>query len=446
MQFHIEGTLTLEDNHRHISHPFVVPEGATRIDIDFHYYPKRTARYGNLLTLSLFDPQRERGSGHRGQPTQHVTVSAGEATPGYLAGPLPPGTWDIMINTNLINPGPPVNYRFDISIGFDEQDEAVTWSRGATNPRGPGWYRGDLHGHTLHSDGVWDVEGLIGFARQHRLDFVTLTDHNTISGLAQMDSASSDDLLTMGGFELTTFYGHALALGIRQWIDWRVRPGKRTMADILRAVETAGGLFVIAHPACPGDPVCTGCRWQYEDVMPGAAGVVEVWNEHWSSGSNNEGSVQLWYEWLNKGHRLAATVGTDIHGAPDPALEFAFNVVYARALSETAILEAVRRGHHYMSSGPQLEFRGRSSLGQTALMGDTLSGAGCELTLRWQACREGDRIRLIRDGQVQDELAAGAAGEKRWQLDHGRQCWYLIEVRDSAGNMRALTNPIFVEP
>ncbi len=30
---------------------------------------------------------------------------------------------------------------------------------------GPGWYRGDLHAHTLHSDGDWDVAGLIAFAR-----------------------------------------------------------------------------------------------------------------------------------------------------------------------------------------------------------------------------------------------------------------------------------------
>src|SRR5690349_3175034 len=118
MQLHIEGTLTTQDNHRHISHNFVVPEGATKLDLDFEYAPKRTEKYGNLLTLSLFDPRSDRGTGHRGQPQQHIMVSRAAASPGYLPGLLPEGTWDIMINCNLINDGPPINYQFDIAIRF----------------------------------------------------------------------------------------------------------------------------------------------------------------------------------------------------------------------------------------------------------------------------------------------------------------------------------------
>jgi hypothetical protein len=176
-----------------------------------------------------------------------------------------------------------------------------------------------------------------------------------------MDSLSSDELLTMGGFELTTFYGHALALGLRRAIDWRVRPGTRTMTNIMAEVEAEGGLFVIAHPACPGDPVCTGCHWEYQDLMPGRAKLVEVCNEHFSSGSNNQGALELWYQWLNQGHRLYATVGSDIHGPTDPALEFLFNVVYAQDLAEADILDGVRHGHSYLSSEPRLQFTGRSS-------------------------------------------------------------------------------------
>jgi hypothetical protein len=180
--------------------------------------------------------------------------------------------------------------------------------------------------------------------------------------------------------------------------------------------------------------------------MPGAAGVVEIWNEHWSSGSNNEASLQLWYDWLNQGYRVYATVGTDIHGSPDPALEFGVNVIYAEALSESAILSAVRQGNHYMSSGPQLAFTGRTSSGQTALMGESLSGEKRELTVQWQACRTGDRIRLVLDGQLYEELSAAEIGEKTWQLSNGHKHWAVVEARDAQNNMRALTNPIFLKP
>ncbi len=436
----IKGTVTAADNHHYLSHKFDVPEGATKIDIDFHYSPKRTGSYGNLLTLSLFDPMIERGTGHRGQPEQHITLSASHSTPGYSPGALPAGSWNMMVNCNLVNPGVMVEYQLDIVVSSEEQaGSAPQWTRGSTNPRGAGWYRGDLHGHTVHSDGQWGCDGLLRFAQQHQLDFVSLTDHNTMSALAQMDSLSSDNLLTMGGFELTTFYGHALALGIRKPIDWRVRPG-RSMSEIREEVEAAGGLFIIAHPACPGDPICTGCHWDYFDLMPGNAALVEVCNEHWGSGSNNPGAVELWYQWLNAGHHLYATVGTDIHGPNEQ--EFAFNVVYAQALSEKAILDALRLGHSYISSGPQLDFTGRSAAGATAMVGDSLAEDHCELALRWSALRDGDTVRLIVDGEKQEELPSASEGEHAWLIT-GKH-WCVIEVRDTLGNMRALTNPIFV--
>ena len=442
MQLDIQNTVTELQNHQHLVHVFTVPEGTTRITLDFEYAPKRSGRYGNLLTLSVFDPQGERGTGHRGQPTQNVTISAADATPGYLPGPIPSGEWRVMVNTNLILPEAIVQYDLKINIDFEPvEGSAPVWKPGSTHPRGPGWYRGDLHGHTVHSDGSWGTDGLVEFARASKLDFITLTDHNTISALAEMDSHSADDLLVMGGFEFTTYYGHSLALGVRHLIDWRVRPGERSMTDMLRETEAAGGLFIIAHPACPGDPVCTGCMWEYEDVMPGPARVVEVWNEHWDSGSNNAGSVALWYEWLNQGHKLAATVGTDIHGAPPADREYAFDVVYAEALAEKAILKAVQQGHNYMSSGPVLAFTGTSDTGEKAIVGDSISGGAFTLRLEWSRCRAGDRIRWIVDGVAQDEFDASEAGTKEWTLT-GKH-WSVVEIRDAENNMRALTNPIY---
>ena len=176
-----------------------------------------------------------------------------------------------------------------------------------TTARGRGWYRGDLHAHTTHSDATWEVADLLAWALENRLDFCTLSDHNTIAGLTLWDASTSDALLTISGSEVTTFWGHALALGVRDWVDWHVRPDPedadvRTMRQVAREVHTQGGLFIIAHPRSVGDPDCTGCRWLFESMMPGTAVAVEVWNENWTGRmAGNEGSLALAFEWLNQG-------------------------------------------------------------------------------------------------------------------------------------------------
>jgi hypothetical protein len=427
MEFIISGVLSARDRKQHLTYPFTVPEGASQLDIHFEYSPRHKGNISNLLTLGVTDPVADRGTAHRGQATQDIRINAQEATYGFLPGKIMAGTWHLALDVHWISANSAVNYAVKIVITIAEKQTAR-------------WYRGDLHGHTLHSDGHWDVDGLLDFARQHQLDFVTLTDHNTIAGLSEMDSKSSDDLLTMGGFELTTFHGHALALGIREMIDWRVTP-QRPMTRMKTEIEAIGGLFVIAHPKAPGDGYCTGCRWEYWDLMPSTARVVEVWNEEWDSSSNNDAAVQLWYQWLNQGYHIYASVGTDIHGVSDKIL--GFNVVYATARTETAILDAVKQGHHYLSSEPQIELTGVSSAGYAAMMGDSLHGDTYTISAQWDKCREDDVIRFVVDGQVVDEINALSQPSKTWDLSDN--LWCVIEIRDSNHHMRALTNPIFME-
>jgi len=255
-----------------------------------------------------------------------------------------------------------------------------------------------------------------------------------------MKSLGSESLLTLGGMELTTYYGHALALGVDHWIDWRARSGGRAMADIAADVEASGGLFVIAHPRSPGDPLCTGCAWLYEDVMPGKARFVEVWNGGtWMD--YNEGSLALWYEWLNAGHHLVATAGTDRHGPEFEEIPIGFNVVYAEDLSETAIWAAIRKGHMYLSSGPQLEFTAGS-----ARMGDTLATASADLFIACDKAERSDQLRLIARGKVHAEFPVTTSGKEQHavHIQAEQSNWFVVELRAPNGELRAVTNPIYL--
>lgn len=443
MRHLFQGTLTHADSKQHIAHHFDVPDGATRLHISFVHQPERAtgADYANQVSMSLFDPNGSRGARHN-NPDQAIRLSVAEATPGYVPGPIIAGQWTVVVDTHRILPPDPLEYTITVEVSSDPISEApLVYTAGTTADRGAGWYRGDLHGHTLHSDGKWDVPDFVQYARDYQLDFVTLTDHNTVSGLAQLDSLRDDAVLTMGGMELTTYHGHALALGTRDWQEWRTLNGA-TMTDLARAIIDKGILYVIAHPRSPGDPRCTGCRWEFDDMMPGVAPAVEVWNGIWHP--YNEEGLQLYYQWLNAGHKLVATAGTDIHGQPPADTHgAALNVVYAEALSEAAIIAAIKRGHLYLSSAPDLRLI--ATAGEThAMMGDTLRVTDIlDLKASWENIAADDTIRLIVNGAVHEALVATSQSEKSWALDSTQARWALIEVRGANDILRAITNPIF---
>ena len=440
------GSLTHSDSKRHIMHGFEVPENAGCLRASLEHRPRRAAGadYNNQVSLSLFDPEGARGARHN-NADQTIYLSAARAAPGYLPGPILPGNWMVVLDVHRILPPDTLEYRITVDVDADTRtpDESPsTCTPGTTAPRGPGWYRGDLHCHSLHSDGAWDVPDLVQFARERALDFIALTDHNTVSGLAQLDSLADDNLLTIGGMELTTYHGHALMLGTRQWHEWRQING-RTITDNAREILNEGIFFIIAHPLTPGDPVCTGCRWQYQEMMPGIAPAVEIWNREWAP--YNEDGLNLYYSWLNRGCRLVATAGSDMHRRPDSdAQSGAVNVVYAEELSESAVLNAVRRGRLYLSSGPVLHL---TVPGDPEVMtgGSVPRAKGIHARVCWSGARPGDSLRLIVNGRPNQQISAAASGETQWNLPDSETRWFLAELRDSRGNMCAVTNPIFAE-
>lgn len=476
-------TLTARDFKRHIPHTFTVPENCTRLSIRFGYAPPRVGDIRNMLTLTLFDPDGFRGAGHRHGDVHEIELTAATelarhaATPGYRPGPLPAGEWTVQIDTHMILPGADCPYTLKVKAETLEVEtvevETVTAETGAdstgavdmTTPGGtpdfdyvaqtaPGWYRGDLHAHTFHSDAAWDVPDLLAAARAMGLDFVTLTDHNTTSALGEFAQQSAPELLTMGGMELTTFWGHAVCLGTAHWIDWRVDMEGQAMNRIAQERYAADQIFVIAHPQDEGDPLCTGCRWVYPQMRPGAARYVEVWNGRWESTdprTKNEGSLGLWYDWLNQGLRLTATAGSDAHGPAHYGERtnrgcVGFNVIYAQELSQRGILDGLRRGQSYLSAGPVLQFSAQDAAGRRAEIGGELA-AQQNITLQsaWTDAPTDARVRLVCRGEIVDERSAEGAGEASWKVDGEPGQWFVLELRRDDGWMLGLTNPIFFE-
>ena len=194
----VQESLQASDAKRHIAHSFVVPPNTRAIKVRLTHTPG-PADMTNMLTLTVLDPRGFRGEGHRmgvpsdGSLIHEVVIGEATATPGFIAGELSAGEWTAIINTHRIDDAAPCDYRLEINTGDtnDTNDTSIASGDANYTDTSPRWFRGDLHAHTIHSDGHWDVSGLLAWARSQRLDFATLSDHNTISPQREMLASSS---------------------------------------------------------------------------------------------------------------------------------------------------------------------------------------------------------------------------------------------------------------
>jgi hypothetical protein len=445
IQYKFAGSLTKIDSKSYHPYTFEVSEGTTNIHLEFPYSPRfSTGRiHHNQINVSIDGPNGVRGQWNF---MQRCDINGILSSPGMRTAPIEPGIWTAYVEAHRILPPDTVNY--ELIVILTSEPLALTPSpyqnvRKVASTQ-PGWYRGDLHAHSIHSDGSWDIPEMTRFQRSRGLDFVSLSDHNTVTGLPQHRNQTEDGFLALGGMELSTLNGHMLALGGNEFYEWRldIEPGmdvNRIMQQVLDRDE----LLIIAHPMSPDEPFCSGCLWQFEDARPGVALGVEIWNGFWTY--FNEEALQQYYVWLNQGRRLVATSGSDLHESfpLDTDRRAGFNVVYAEQLSEEAILAAVRKGHSYVSAGPELMFTATTVSGKTAMMGDLLPAEAVTLEVTWNNAHEGNVLRLIVDGQVKETLPTNAAGEQTWSLKPGQITYATVELRDAKGDLWAITNPIY---
>ncbi|HEY7970004.1 MAG TPA: CehA/McbA family metallohydrolase [Candidatus Limnocylindrales bacterium] len=455
------GRWTHRDRHRHVRFEIEVPEHTTELRIGFRWEPADlgSEHEANGLSLTLFDPQGFRGAGSR---EQEIVVGESEATLGYLAGRLPPGTWVLSISTaSILNDGSETGYLvYHLAAsatiaGASTGDRPAALgpaaaARRSSLPGGPGWYRGDLHSHTVHSDGEITVEDRVRGAVDRGLDFLAITDHNTISHHREIDRWP-EVITPIRASEVTTFHGHLNCFGLHQAIDWRTASRGGGAVTIADQAHRQNALISINHPAAFGDPWCVGCHWDFALVDYSTIDAIEVWNGRWAIPETaNDSAVDLWTDLLDAGLRPTAISGTDSHSAEeDEYVALPMNHVHADDRSEAAILEGIRRGHVFLSSGPIVSFRARGSDGvEVGLPGSELPGDGrVDLEVDVDGLEGPATLWFVTSGS-RSALGACERGSARL-LRPGLAAskWWRLELRSgsaSNGDLLALTNPVWV--
>ena len=233
---------------------------------------------------------------------------------------------------------------------------------------GPRLVPGDLHTHTVHSDGRRTPAELAAAARAAGLDFIASTEHNTTSASLGWGAHAGPDLLVLDGQEVTTRDGHWLALGLGPGpvVEWRYRAGDGGLGRALAGVHERGGLAVAAHPFLP----LPGGDWRF-----GYQGLdaVEVWNGPWTP--DDEATLGAWQELLagTGGRSLPAVAGSDAHD-PGDQVGLPHNVALADGLDRRSILEALAAGRSWLAGSAGVDLRLEAAAGdRSAGIGERLA-------------------------------------------------------------------------
>ncbi|MGR6319484.1 CehA/McbA family metallohydrolase [Micromonospora soli] len=337
------GTWTLPDRAESILRalPVTVAPGTAALTVRLDH-----SRDAGVLDLGCLGPDGFRG--WSGGARDGFTITADWATPGYLPGALEPGEWQVLLRLHRI---PPEGLPYEVTATTGTRVPAPPAEppeppRPERPPRpalpevdGRRWLAGDLHAHTVHSDGNYTIDELAALAVSRGLDFLAVTDHNTVSHHPWLPgSAHRYGITLVPGQEVTTDRGHANAFGPIGWVDFR-EPADHW----LPAVERAGGLLSINHPL-GGD-----CAWR--QPVTTRTRLVEVWHSGWWD--RTWGAPLAWARaWRPD---VVPIGGSDFHrpGADGlPGAPTTWALVDGDPTDEAAVRDALAAGRTAVSAGP----------------------------------------------------------------------------------------------
>jgi hypothetical protein len=217
------------------------------------------------------------------------------------------------------------------------------------------FWKGNLHTHTTRSDGALPVEEVCRRYAEAGYDFLAITEHFMAEyGFPITDTTAfrTDSFTTLYGAELhsgRTELGsiwHILAVGLP--LDFAPPSADETGPQIAARALDAGAYVAIAHPHWYG-------LTEADAISLGRVHAVEIFN---GVSVDDNDRAESWYMLdllSSRGLRYTACATDDAHFLPGYQ-DFALGWVHVKAetLTPESILAALKAGHYYSSTGPQI--------------------------------------------------------------------------------------------
>ena len=202
------------------------------------------------------------------------------------------------------------------------------------------WLRGNLHTHTTVSDGQLSLQQTVNLYAGFGHDFLALTDHEILIDPAGIAALDSRGMILVPGYEVAGG-PHVVHLGAHQ----RLTP-TLSRQEIFNAVPQAGGLVIVAHPDWLGQFDHATIEQLRE--WTGYAGM-EIYNGGIEEEDGSCYALSKWDMLLAAGRRVWGFANDDCHNPAKSGR--GWNVVYVTDRSAEGIVDALKKGRFYASTG-----------------------------------------------------------------------------------------------
>ena len=309
-------------------------------------------------------------------------------------------------------------------------------------------YVGAIHIHSTYSDGTGSIPEIARFAGEVGLDFIMMSDHNTLKPKRDGYERWYDSVQVLIGYEINDKQdkNHYLAFGLDSTVGVRI-----TAQEYVRRVKERGGVGFIAHPdecrnKMPQHPPYPWLAWDSEDFDG-----IEIWNHmsEWVEGLTEENKFNRFihplrsivappkitldrWDALNLTRRVVGIGGVDAHAHKSSMMGFfdvevfpykvMFKSIHTHVLLETPIrtasdkhfqedktkiYEALRAGNSFIANSYHADARGFRFYAQSAEgihpSGSYVDAEQESLTLNVHAPQKA-QIKLLRNGEVVEEI------------------------------------------
>lgn len=342
-----------DDGLDHFFVPFDVPAGVAEVEVAVEVLPRGDVDV--VLDCGVDGPAGSLGWG--GGNLEPAVIGGDASSRSYLRAAPEAGTWRVVLGEALMPPEG-ADYRVVITLRdaptLAPQPERAPYAAAPALDRTARWYAGDLHVHSVESgDASPSIDAVAALAVARGLDFVVLTDHNTVSQADFLVDAQGrwPDLLLVPGIEFTTYDGHAGAFGATEWVDHRIGQPGATIEAAADAVHRQGALFVVNHPNLDLGDLCLGCAWAHA-LDPDQIDAIEIVTGGYApaGGLFYDDNVALWESWLATGARVAPVGGSDDHragvdlGPTDSPIGSPTTLIWASELSVAGLTAGLAAG------------------------------------------------------------------------------------------------------